>query len=56
MSVKDRNEIAFCGITCGNCIKGKGESKKKAKEILDDIKESGLGHWQEYEPKQEFDA
>lgn len=53
MSVTDRNEIAFCGIDCGKCIKGKGESKKKAEDILEDIKESRLDDWQNHEPKPE---
>jgi hypothetical protein len=53
MPVINRNEIAFCGIDCGKCIKGKGESKKKAEQILEDMQESRLDHWQQHEPKQE---
>jgi hypothetical protein len=52
MPVKNRNEMSFCGIPCGKCIKGKGETKKKAKQILEDIRESELDHWQQHEPKQ----
>ncbi|MFH0949241.1 MAG: DUF3795 domain-containing protein [Candidatus Aenigmatarchaeota archaeon] len=53
MPVKNRDEVSFCGILCGKCIKGKGESKKKSEQILEDMQESGLDHWQQHEPKQE---
>ncbi len=53
ISVKDRNEISFCGISCGKCIKGKGEAKEKAEQILKDMEESELDRWQQHEPKQE---
>lgn len=54
MPVKNTNEISFCGIPCGKCIKGKAEFKEKTKQILNDIRESGLDRWQHHEPKQEF--
>ncbi len=53
MSVENRNEVAFCGILCGRCIKGREESKKRAAQILEDMKESNLDSWQQHEPKQE---
>ena len=50
--VVDMNEIAFCGLACGKCIKGKGETKECAMQILKDIQESGVDHWHHHEPKQ----
>jgi hypothetical protein len=53
MPVTNKNEIAFCGIACGRCIKGRGEAKASARQILEDMQASELDRWQQHEPKQE---
>jgi len=51
MPIADKNEISFCGLACGKCIKGKGQTMECAKRILEDIRESGVDNWQHHEPK-----
>lgn len=53
MPVKNRDEIAFCGLRCGSCILGKGASKEKAKQILEEISDLDLDNWHEQLLKQE---
>ena len=53
MPVKNRDEIGFCGIHCGDCILGKGASKENAQQILEEIRDLDMDNWQDQLPKQE---
>lgn len=54
MPAKNKDEIAFCGLRCGDyCIQGKGVVKENAKQILEEIEAVSLDVWQESLPKKD---